>query len=69
MFYWLDDFTKCLPPFFHHGVGSNPTYYIAFLTFYVDLTKWPDGLTDWPDTFNRSACRAWAGAAARERRA
>jgi hypothetical protein len=25
MFYWLDNFTQCLPPFFHQGVGSNPT--------------------------------------------
>jgi hypothetical protein len=25
MFYWLDSFIKCLPPFFHQGIGSNPT--------------------------------------------
>ena len=23
MFYWLDSFAQCLPPFFHQGVGSN----------------------------------------------
>jgi hypothetical protein len=25
IFYWLDDFTQCFPPFFYQGVGSNPT--------------------------------------------
>jgi hypothetical protein len=30
MFYWLDSFVQCLPPFFHQGVGSNPTFYTAF---------------------------------------
>jgi hypothetical protein len=25
MFYWLDSFTQCLLPFFHQGMGSNPT--------------------------------------------
>jgi hypothetical protein len=40
MFYWLDSFTQCLPPFFHQGMGSNPTSCIVFLTFYVDLIKW-----------------------------
>jgi hypothetical protein len=30
MFYWLDDFTKCLPPFFHQDVGSNPSFYTNF---------------------------------------
>jgi hypothetical protein len=46
MFYWLDDFTQGLLPFFHQGVGSNPPPpALFFLTFYVDLTKWPDRLT------------------------
>jgi hypothetical protein len=44
-FYWLDGFTICLPPFFRHGVGLNPTSCLAFLAFYVDLIKWPDRLT------------------------
>jgi hypothetical protein len=26
MFYWLDSFTQCLPPFFHQGMGLNPTF-------------------------------------------
>jgi hypothetical protein len=30
MFYWLDSFAQCLPPFFHQGVGSNPTSCTAF---------------------------------------
>jgi hypothetical protein len=25
MFYWLDSFARCLPPFFHQSVGSNQT--------------------------------------------
>jgi hypothetical protein len=45
------------------GVGLNPTSCTAFLTFYVDLTKWPDKLTGRPDTVSRAACRVWAGAA------
>jgi hypothetical protein len=24
MFYWLDSFIQCLPPFFYQGVGLNP---------------------------------------------
>jgi hypothetical protein len=24
--YWLDIFAQCLPPFFHQGVSSNPTF-------------------------------------------
>jgi hypothetical protein len=44
MFYWLDNFIQCLPPFFYQGVSSTSTSCIVFLTFYVDLTKWPDGL-------------------------
>jgi hypothetical protein len=23
MFYWLDSFTQCLPPFFYQGMGSK----------------------------------------------
>jgi hypothetical protein len=30
MFYWLDNFTHYLPPFFHQGMGSNPTSYTVF---------------------------------------
>jgi hypothetical protein len=30
MFYWLDSFTQYLLPFFHQGVGSNPTSCTAF---------------------------------------
>jgi hypothetical protein len=48
MFYWLDSFTQCLSPFFHHGLGSNPTSYTVFLTFYADLIKWTDMLMRWP---------------------
>jgi hypothetical protein len=44
-------FTQCLPLFFHQGMGSNPTYCIAFLTFHADLTKWPDVLTARSGTF------------------
>jgi hypothetical protein len=44
MFYWLDSFTQCLPPFFHQGMGSNPPP-VPFLTFYADLIKLIDGLT------------------------
>jgi hypothetical protein len=29
MFYWLDNFTQCLTPFFHQGMGSNSTSYTA----------------------------------------
>jgi hypothetical protein len=25
MFYWLNDFTECLLPFFHQSLGSNLT--------------------------------------------
>jgi hypothetical protein len=53
MFYWLDSFTWYLLPFFHWGMGSNPTSCTIFLIFYVDLIKWADGLTDWPDTVSR----------------
>ena len=68
MFYLLDGFTQCLPPFFHQGVGSNPTSYTVFNKFYADLTKWPDGLTGQPNTISRPTCRACVGAAAREHR-
>jgi hypothetical protein len=44
MFHWLDNFTQCLPPFFHQDMGSNPISYTIFLTFYADLIKWADGL-------------------------
>jgi hypothetical protein len=54
MFYWLDSFTQCLSSFYQ-GMGSNPTFCTAFLTFYVDLIKWSDGLTGWPDTVSRLA--------------
>jgi hypothetical protein len=30
MFYWLDSFTQCLPPFFQQGMSLNPTSYIVF---------------------------------------
>jgi hypothetical protein len=45
MFYWLDSFTQCLPPFFHQGMGLNRTSCTVFLIFYADLIKWADGLT------------------------
>jgi hypothetical protein len=38
MFYWIDVFTQCLPPFFHQGFGSNPTSCTIFLIFYANLT-------------------------------
>jgi hypothetical protein len=41
-FYWLDDFT--LPSV----RGFKPHLLHHFLTFYVDLTKWPDGLMSRP---------------------
>jgi hypothetical protein len=33
MFYWLDKLTQCLPPFFHQGMGSNPTSCTVFKHF------------------------------------
>jgi hypothetical protein len=69
MFYWLDGFIQCLPPFFHYSVGPNPTSCIAFLTFYTDLTKWPDGLTGRPGTVSRPTCRVWTVATASGHRA
>jgi hypothetical protein len=42
MFYCLDGFTQYLPPFFQQGVGSNPTSYTTFLTFYARLANGPD---------------------------
>jgi hypothetical protein len=56
MFYWLDGFIQCLLPFFHQGVGSNPPP-APFLTFYADLTKWPDGL----DRHDKQADVPWLG--------
>jgi hypothetical protein len=57
MFYWLDSFTQCLPPFFHQGMGSRfePHLLHRYLTFYADLIKWIDGLTGWSDTVSRPA--------------
>jgi hypothetical protein len=55
MFYWLDSFIQCLPPFFHQGMGSKLTSCTVFLTFYADLIKWIDGLTGWSDTVSRPA--------------
>jgi hypothetical protein len=55
MFYWLDSFTQCLPPFFYQVMGLNITSCTIFLTFYADLIKWADGLTGWPDTVSRPA--------------
>jgi hypothetical protein len=70
IFYWLDSFTQCLPLFFHQAVGSNLTSCTAFfITFYANLTKWPDGLTGWPGTVSMPACRAWARFVAYRRRA
>jgi hypothetical protein len=51
------------------GRRFKPHLLHYFLTFYVDLTKWIDGLTGRPNTFSKSTCHAWAGAAARGRRA
>jgi hypothetical protein len=55
MFCWLDNFTECLSPFFHQGMGLNPTSCTVFLSFYVDLIKWVDGLMGWPNTISRPA--------------
>jgi hypothetical protein len=30
MFYWLDNFTQCIPSFFNQGMGSNPTSCTVF---------------------------------------
>jgi hypothetical protein len=30
VFHWLDSFVQCLLPFFHQGVGSNPTSCTVF---------------------------------------
>jgi hypothetical protein len=40
------------------GRGFKPHLLHRFLTFYADLTKWPDGLMGRPDTVSRLACRA-----------
>jgi hypothetical protein len=59
MFYWLDNFTQCLPYFSIRAwvQTSNPTSCTNLLTFYADLTKWPDMVTGRPDTVSRTACR------------
>jgi hypothetical protein len=44
IFYWSNSFTQCLSPFFHQGMGSNPTSLHHFLTFYADLIKLVNGL-------------------------
>jgi hypothetical protein len=38
MFYWLDNFIQCLPPFSGHGFEPHLLHH--FLTFYADLIKW-----------------------------
>jgi hypothetical protein len=63
MFHWLDNFTQCLPPFFHQDMGSNPISYTIFLTFYADLIKWADGLERHSQ---QATWRAWARVMARE---
>jgi hypothetical protein len=40
------------------GRGFELTSCTAFLTFYADLSKWPDGLTGRPSTVSTPACRA-----------
>jgi hypothetical protein len=39
MFYWLDIFTQCLLPFFHQGMGSNPTSCTVFNILWAGLTQ------------------------------
>jgi hypothetical protein len=63
MFYWLDSFIHCLPV----GCGFEPHLLYHFLTFYADLTKWPEGLTDRPSTVSRQACCVLARVVARGR--
>jgi hypothetical protein len=48
MFYWLDNFALCLPPFFQQGqdVVSNPTSYTDFLTFYAEIGSNHTSYTD-----------------------
>jgi hypothetical protein len=40
MFYWLDSFTQCLPPFFHQGMGSTPPPAPFFDIFTVSRPAW-----------------------------
>jgi hypothetical protein len=35
MFYWLDNFTQCLPTFFHQGMGSNLTSFTVFNIYFT----------------------------------
>jgi hypothetical protein len=57
MLYLLDDFTQCLPTFFHRVWVQTPPPAQLFLTFYTDLTKWLDWLTGRPGTVSRPTCR------------
>jgi hypothetical protein len=57
MFYWLDGFIECLPPFFRQSVGLNPTSCTAF----------EGRLMGQPDTVSRPTCHAWARAVAHGR--
>jgi hypothetical protein len=49
--------------------GFEPHLLHRFLTFYVDLIKWPDGLTGRSSTGSKSTCRAWSESATRGHRA
>jgi hypothetical protein len=40
MFYSLDSFIHCLPPFFHQGMGSNPTSCTVFNIFEREMCLW-----------------------------
>jgi hypothetical protein len=47
MFYWLDSFTLCPTPFFHHGVDSNPIsctafYHIPPAAPFFNILHWVD---------------------------
>jgi hypothetical protein len=46
------------------GCGFEHDLLHHFLTFYANLTKWPDRLTGWSGTISTPASRAWAGAGA-----
>jgi hypothetical protein len=39
MFYWLDSFAQCLPPFFHQGCGFKPHLLHRFLTYHTCCTS------------------------------
>jgi hypothetical protein len=47
MFYWLDNFTQCLSPFFHQDMGSNPTSCTVFniLRCFSQMGRRANGLT------------------------